>query len=121
LIHDLPQYNFDTSKPLDNVGYFNYLGSMKTYDTRFTREIKSRIAMANSAFDNKYLFTTKLKLNLGKNVVKCCIWITSLNGAETWSLRTTDQKSLVSFEMWCWRRMWKISWTERVKTKWYVG
>jgi cellulose biosynthesis protein BcsQ len=86
---------------LDNVGYLNYLGSIKTYDKRFTREIKSRIAMANAAFNNKPLFTTKPKLNLSENVVKCCTWITrtSLNGAETWSLWTTDKKYLVSFEM----------------------
>jgi hypothetical protein len=33
----------------------------------------------------------------------------------TWTLRAVDQKHLESFEMWCWRRMEKISWTERVR------
>jgi hypothetical protein len=28
-----------------------------------------------------------------------------------------DQKHLESFEMWCWRRMEKISWTDRVRNK----
>jgi hypothetical protein len=28
-----------------------------------------------------------------------------------------DQKHLESFEMWCWRRMEKISWTDHVKKK----
>ena len=36
-------------------------------------------------------------------------------GAETWTLRAADQKYLKSFEMWCWRRMEKISWTDNVK------
>jgi len=33
---------------------------------------------------------------------------------ETWTLRAVDQKHLESFEMWCWRRMEKISWTDHV-------
>jgi len=33
-------------KQLQNVEYFNYLGSMITTDARCTREIKSWIAMA---------------------------------------------------------------------------
>jgi hypothetical protein len=35
-------------------------------------------------------------------------------GAETGTLRAVDQKHLKSFEMWCWRRMEKISWTDHV-------
>ena len=38
-------------------------------------------------------------------------------GAETWTLRKVDQKHLESFEMWCWRRMEKISWTDRVRNE----
>jgi hypothetical protein len=40
-----------------------------------------------------------------------------LCGAETWTLGKVDQKYLESFEMWCWRRMVKISWTERVRNE----
>jgi len=36
-------------------------------------------------------------------------------GAETWTLRAADQKYLESSEMWCWRRMDKISWTAHVR------
>ena len=80
---------------------------------RYTCEIKSRIAMAKAAFNKKKtLFTSKLDLNLRKKLVKCCIWSMALYGAETWTLRAADQKYLESFEMWCWRRMEKISWTD---------
>jgi hypothetical protein len=40
-----------------------------------------------------------------------------LYGAETWTLRKVDQKYLERFEMWCWRRMEKISWTDRVRNE----
>jgi hypothetical protein len=40
-----------------------------------------------------------------------------LYGAETWTLWKVDQKYLESFEMWCWRRMEKISWTDCLRNE----
>ena len=55
-----------------NVECFRYMGSMLTNDGRCTWEIKSRIAMTKTAFNNKKtLFTSKLDLNLRKKLVKC--------------------------------------------------
>ena len=34
-----------------------------------------------------------------------------------YSVRAVDQKQLESFEMWCWRRMEKISWTDHVRNE----
>jgi len=45
-----------------------------------------------------------------KKLLKCYIWNIALYGAETWTL-------LESFEMWCWRRMEKISWTDHVRNE----
>jgi hypothetical protein len=74
--------------------------------------------MAKAAFNkNKHLFICKLDLNLRKKLVKCYIWSIALCGAETWTLRKVDQKYLESFEMWCWRRLEKISWTDRVRNE----
>jgi hypothetical protein len=60
------------------------------------------------------LFTSKLDLELRKELVNCYICGISLYGAETWKLRAVDQKNLERFEMWCWRRMEKIRWTDHV-------
>ena len=38
-------------------------------------------------------------------------------GAETWTLWKTDKKYQESFEMWRWRRMEKISWTDRMRNE----
>jgi hypothetical protein len=91
---------------------------MITNDAGCTRESKSSIAKVKSAFNKKKtLFTNKLDLNLRKKLVKCYIWSIAMYGAETWTLRKADQKYLESFEMGCWRRMEKISWTNRVRNK----
>ena len=68
---------------------------------RCTCGIKSRIAMAKTAFNRKNtLFTSKLELNLRNKLVKCYIWSVALYGAETWTLQRVDQKYKDSFEMW---------------------
>ena len=41
----------------------------------------------------------------------------ALCGAETGTLWAVDQKQLESFEMWCWRRMEKIIWTDHVRNE----
>jgi len=49
--------------------------------------------------------------------VKCYVWGIDLYGAETWTLRAVDQKHLESFEMWCWRKVEKINWTDNVSNE----
>ena len=103
-------------KQLENVEFFKYLGSILTNDGRCTGEIKSRIAMAKAAFNKRRtLFSSTLDLESRKKLVKCYIWSIALCGAETGTLLAADQNHLESSEMWCWRRMEKISWTDRVR------
>ena len=105
-------------KQIENVEPFKYLGSILTNDGRCTCEIKCRIAMAKAAFKKKKtLFTSTLDLELRKKLMKCYISRIALYGAETWTLREVDQKQLEIFEMWCWRRMEKISWTDHVRNE----
>ena len=74
--------------------------------------------MAKAAFNKKRtLFTSTLDLELRKKLVKCYVWSIALYGAETWTLRAVDQEQLESFEIWCWRRMEKISWTDHVRNE----
>jgi hypothetical protein len=37
--------------------------------------------------------------------------------AETWTVWKVDWKYLESFEVWCWRRMEKIGWTDRMRNE----
>ena len=77
-----------------------------------------RIAMAEAALNKKRaLFTSILDLELRKKLVECCIWSIALYGTETWTLWAVDQKHLESFEVWCWRRIEKIIWTDHVRNR----
>jgi hypothetical protein len=69
-------------------------------DERYTCENKSRMVMAKIAFNkNRALFTSKMNLELRKELVECSIRNIALYGAETWTLRAVDKKHLESSGM----------------------
>jgi hypothetical protein len=65
---------------------------------RYTREIKSSVAMVNTVFKkNKESFHQKADLNLKKKQINCYIWSVAFCGAEIWKLRKVfTEKSPVS-------------------------
>ena len=82
-------------------------------DAKCHIEIKTRIAMGKEAFDKrKEILRGKLNKNLKKRIIKVMVWSVVTYGAETWTMRKEDIKRLEAFEMWVWRKMEKVSWTE---------
>jgi hypothetical protein len=70
-----------------------------TRGAKYTFEIKSRTDKAQAAFNTKKeLYTRKLYLNVIKKLVKHFIWNMAWHDAETWTLRTVDEKYLGSFK-----------------------
>jgi hypothetical protein len=61
----IPSTDYDRyQKQLENVKCFRYLGTMIVNDMRCTRELKSRVVIAKTAFNRKKtLFTSKFNLN----------------------------------------------------------
>jgi hypothetical protein len=49
--------------------------------------------------------------------MKCYVWSTALYDAEAWTLGKADRKYLGNFDMWYWRTVEKISWTDRVRNQ----
>jgi len=43
-----------------------------------------------------------------------CICSVAVYGSETWTLGKNPEKVINAFETWCWRRMLKIKWTDRI-------
>ena len=99
---------------LEQVDQFTYLGSILDQDGGSSKDIRRRIALAKEAFTKRReLMTGSLSKDIKKRLAKSLIWSIALYGAETWSLKKQDESRLEAFEMWVWRRMEKISWTER--------
>ena len=35
-------------------------------------------------------------------------------GCESWTIKKTERQRIGAFELWCWRRLLRVSWTERI-------
>ena len=99
---------------LDEVEEFCYLGSIIKKDNRSKRDIKSRIAQAKKAFaEKRNLLTSTIEISIRKRFLKTYVWSVALYGCETWTIGKEEKRRIEAFEMWCYRRMLKVSWTEK--------
>ncbi|KAF0771869.1 Reverse transcriptase domain-containing protein [Aphis craccivora] len=46
-------------------------------------------------------------------LIKTYVWSVALYGSETWTINKKEKAMLEALEMWCWRKMQRISWTDR--------
>lgn len=104
------------NKELKQVSEVKYLGKMFTYNNNQDIEIKKRIAMAKLNFNkmSKYLTNRKLNIKTRLKMLKSYVWSALLYSCETWVLKRSNMKRLESFEMWCYRKMLKVKWTDFV-------
>ena len=100
---------------LENVSDFKYLGSYKSQDGSCTKDIKTRIGMAKQKMVqlNNVWKDRGIPTHLKVNIMKCLIWPVLLYGSEAWTLRKAEKTKLESAEMWLYRRLLRISWTEK--------
>ena len=97
------------------VNNFKYLGSNITSDGRCVTEVKCRIAQAKRAFvelDN-ILKSKKMSIRTRMRVLKCYVHPILQYGCETWTLNAELRRAINVFEMWCLRRMQRISYVTR--------
>ena len=98
---------------IQQVNTFNYLGSMLTSDGRCEKEIRRRIGMAKTSFNQMSAIfkDRKLSIKLKVRLLKCYIWSVLLYGCEAWTLSSATTNNLEAAEMWFYRRMLRISYT----------
>src|SRR6266516_1656469 len=102
-------------RKIEQVKSFKYLGSVITEDGRSHSDVKIRIAMAKDAFNKrKELLTKGLSMKLKKRMVKVLVWPVVLYGCETWTLLQDEINRLQALEMWLWRGLEKIRWSDRI-------
>lgn len=112
-----PQLNiniYDTA--IEKVEKFKYLGSCITTNVDPDVEVRSRIEQARAIFlkMKNLLCNATLNLNLRYRFVKAYVHSVLLYGTETWTLKVNTMNRLEAFEMWIFRRLLKISWTQHI-------
>ena len=47
------------------------------------------------------------------HLVKAMVLPVVIYGWESWTLKKAECQRINAFELWCWRRLWRVSWTAR--------
>ena len=50
--------------------------------------------------------------NKGPNV-KAMVFPVVMYGCESWTIKKAECQTIDAFELWCWRRLWRVPWTAR--------
>ena len=104
--------------PLEQVTRFKYLGSWITEDARSDEDIRARVGMAKAAFwQNKELMRRNIRFSTKMRILNCYVFSVLNYGCESWTWNMAMLKKVNAFEMWCYRRMLKISWKDKIKNE----
>eukprot|EP00795_Rhopilema_esculentum_P007185 gene7185-biopygen8579 len=106
---------FVDGKEVEEVNNFNFLSSMIRPDGDCEKEIDRRLAMGRSAVGKlqKIWKNHDIRLVTKIRLMRSLVFSIVLYGAEAWTLKTRSRKRIDAFEMWSWRRMLSIHWSER--------
>ena len=104
---------------IDKVNSFKYLGAIKTSMGSYSEDVKARIGRDKKAtMELDTIWKDRgIRKELKMKLVKALIWPVITYGAEGWTLNKDDERRLEASEMWCYRRMLRISWTEKRTNK----
>ena len=105
-----------SGEKLDVVRKYKYLGTWLTEDWESDTEVKTRIEVSRSAFNQMrpILSSRNISIPLRTRLLQCYIWPIVLYGCEAWTIKEDIRKRIEAFEMWTYRRMLSISWTQKV-------
>ena len=85
-------------------------------------EIKRRLAIARKTLqDMSTIWKSKgLSMNLKVRFLKATIFSIATYGSESWAMTKNDRKRVDAFEMWCYRRLLRVSWREKRSNQWVL-
>ena len=47
------------------------------------------------------------------HVVKATVFPVVMYGCESWTIKKAESQRIDAFELWCWRRLFRVTWTAR--------
>ena len=94
--------------------HFIFLGSKITADGDCSHEIKT-LAPSKESYDKPRQHIKKQRHYSAKNVqlVKAMVSPIAMYGCESWTIKKVEHQRTDAFELWCCRRLLRVSWTAR--------
>ena len=97
------------SKKKETVTDF-ILGPKISADGDCSYEIKRCFLLGRNAMKN---LDRDITLQTKVWLVKAIVFPVVMNGYENWTIKKTERCRIDAFELWCWRRLFRVPWTER--------
>ena len=109
-----------TSRQIDGetveiVADFIFLGSKITEDGDCCHEIKRRSLLGRTVMTNlDSVFKSRdITLPTKVRLVKAMVSPVVMYGYESWTIKKAVHRRIDAFELWCWRRLLRVTWTAR--------
>ena len=98
-----------------NSGWLYFLDSKITADSDCSQEIKRHLLLGRKVMINldSILKSRDITLPTKFCLVKAMVFPVVMFGCESWIIKKAEHQRIDAFDVWCWRRLLRIPWTER--------
>ena len=100
---------------VETVSDFIFGGSKITADGTCSHEIKRWLLLGRKVMTNLDSIFKSRDITLPTKVclVKAMVFPVVMYGCESWTVKKAECERINAFEVWCWRRLLRVSWTTR--------
>ena len=90
-------------------------GSKITADGACSHQIKRHLLLGRKAMTNlnSILKSRDITLPTKVRLVKAMVFPIVMYGCESWTIKKAERGRIDAFELWCWGRLLRVSWTAR--------
>ena len=95
---------------METVTDLIFLGSKITADGECSHEIERCLLLGRKAMTNldSILKSKHISLATKVHIVKAIVFPVVMYGCKSWTLQKTDCQRVDAFELWCWRRLFRV-------------
>ena len=99
----------------ETVADFIFWGSIITADGDCSHEIKRCLLLRRKVMTNldSILKSRDITLPTKFRLVKAMVFPVVVCGCESWTVKKAERRRIDAFELWCWRRLFRVPWTAR--------
>ena len=97
------------------MSHFILGGSKITADGDWSHEIKRHLLLGRKVMTNLdcILKGRDITLTTKVHLVKAMVYPVVMYGCESWTVKKAEHQRIDAFELWCWRRLFRVPWTLR--------
>ena len=102
-------------KTVVTVADFIFPGSKITADGDCSHKIKRHLLFQRKVMTNldSILKSRDITLSTKVHLVKAMVLPVVMYGCERWTIKKAEHRRIDGFELWCWRKLLRVPWTER--------